>query len=246
MNAQNPKLLDLFCGAGGCTKGYQRAGFWVCGVDHKLQPRYCGEEFIQADALEYLSALIDSEEIEDFDAIHASPPCQADSNGRNYGGKKKIEPDRYPRLIGPTRALLQTLNLPWVLENVMGAVDQLSYPIMICGTALGLRVQRHRLFESNLRLFAPYPCQHQPFDVSVRRERAEFLLAYQDATTAKGQQVRRPPSCPIKIARDAMGIDWMRFEELGEAIPPAYTEFIGRQLLSVIQAKEAGHGLENT
>lgn len=237
------RLLDLFCGAGGCTKGYQRAGFYVRGVDHKRQPRYCGEEFIQADALEYLSALIDSGEIEEFQAAHASPPCQADSNGRNYGGKKRLEPDRYPRLIGPTRALLQPLNLLWVLENVIGAADQLSYPTMICGTALGLRVQRHRLFESNLRLFAPYPCQHRPFDVSVRRRRAEFLLAYQDATTAKGQQVRRPLSCSIKIARDAMGIDWMNFEELGEAIPPAYTEWIGEQLLSAIQAQEDRHAL---
>jgi len=243
MSVQKPKLLDLFCGAGGCTKGYQRSGFYVRGVDHKRQPRYCGEEFIQADALEYLSALIDSGEIEDFSAIHASPPCQADSNARNYLGRKRREPDRHPMLIEPTLDLLRRFDGLWTLENVIGAAHRLSYPLMICGTALGLRVQRHRLFESNLFLFSPGNCNHRPFDVSVRRNNQEYLLTYQDATTAKGQPVKRPPWCGVKVARNAMGIDWMRGEELGEAIPPAYTEFIGQQLLSAIQAKEASHAL---
>lgn len=238
MNDRKPKLLDLFCGAGGCTKGYQRAGLWVRGVDIKRQPRYCGEEFVQADALEYLRGLIESGEIEEFDAIHASPPCQADSNGRNYNGRKRREPDRHPKLIEPTKELLQQFNGLWVLENVIGAAHRLSYPIMICGTALGLRVQRHRLFESNLFLFQPWACNHRPFDVSVRRRRAEYLLAYEDATTAKGQAVRRPPSCRKAIAGEAMGIDWMTLDEMGEAVPPAYTEWIGRQLVAALSAKE--------
>lgn len=232
-----PRLLDLFSGAGGAAKGYQRAGFWVRGVDHKRQPRYCGDQFIQADALEYLSALINSGEIEEFQAIHASPPCQADSNARNYGGRKQKEPDRHPRLIEPTKKLLQQFHGLWTLENVIGAAHRLSYPVMICGTALGLRVQRHRLFESNLFLFSPGECNHKPFDVSVRQNNAEYLLAYTNAITAKGQAVRRPPWCGIETARHAMGIDWMRGKELGEAIPPAYTEFIGQQLMAAIQRK---------
>jgi len=243
MNKQKPKLLDLFCGAGGCTKGYQRAGFWVRGIDYKLQPRYCGDEFVMADALEYLTGLIESGEIREFDAIHASPPCQADSNGRNYGGRKKKEPDRHPRLIEPTLDLLRRFKGLWILETVIGAAHRLSYPLMICGTALSLRVQRHRLFESNLFLFSPGPCNHRPFDVSVRRHRREYLLAYKDALTAKGQSVRRPPSCRKSVASDAMGIDWMILDEMGEAIPPAYTTFIGEQLLAVIQRQEKQHAL---
>src|SRR5262245_12468519 len=104
-----PKLLDLFCGAGGCTKGYQRAGFYVRGVDHALQPRYCGEEFIQADALEYLSSLIDSGEVEDFQAIHASPPCQFASILTPNSHRAK-----HPNLIPSTRGLCRQGGKPYV------------------------------------------------------------------------------------------------------------------------------------
>lgn len=243
MNNGKPKLLDLFCGAGGCTKGYQRAGFWVRGIDHKPQPRYVGEEFIQADALEYLSSLIDSGEIEEFQAIHASPPCQKYSNARNYNGLKKRKPDTHPDLLQPTWQFLVETGLPFVVENVLGAKNDFPHLIELCGTAFGLRLQRHRLFGSNILLLNTPRCRHALGDVSIRRHRSEYLLMYSNVVTAKGKKVRRPPHCPINKAREAVGIDWMNSDELGEAIPPAYTEFIGRQLLAAIQAQEKSHAL---
>lgn len=231
---KKPRLLDLFCKAGGASMGYHWAGFDVTGVDVKPQPRY-PFNFIQADAISFLEGLLASGEINQFDVIHASPPCQDDSNGRNYGGRKQSEPGRHPQLIPPTLNLLRQFKGLWVLENVIGASHRLEYPLMICGTALGLRIQRHRLFQSNLFLFSPGKCNHRPFDVSVRRQRAEYLLAYTDATTAKGQAVRRPPSCRVGTVRQAMEIEWMTLEELGEAIPPAYTKWIGDQLMEAIQ-----------
>lgn len=100
-----PRLLDLFSGAGGCAKGYQCAGFWVRGIDHKPMPRYCGEQFVQADALEYLQSLIESGEIAEFDAIHASPPCQ------DYSPMRFITGKTYPRLIDATRKLCEESGL---------------------------------------------------------------------------------------------------------------------------------------
>lgn len=143
-----PLLLDLFCGAGGAAMGYHRAGFDVIGVDLNPQPRY-PFEFHQCDALEWLSY-----EQNEFDAIHASPPCQrytalAKGNNANV--------DDYPDLIAPTRELLQETGLPYVIENVPSA--PLRYPITLCGEMFGLSVIRHRLFESNLPLLM---CPHRP------------------------------------------------------------------------------------
>lgn len=137
------RLLDLFCGAGGCTKGYQRAGFYVVGVDNRPQPHYCGDEFYQADALEYCR-----EHGREFDAIHASPPCQAYTEMRHLG--KNAGKDA-PQLIDPVRDLLVSLNLPFVIENVVGA--PLKTIIQLCGSSFGLGVQRHRRFEASVLLF---------------------------------------------------------------------------------------------
>jgi len=235
-----PLLLDLFCGAGGCGEGYSRAGFLPVGCDINPKPlRHNPRECYVGDALAVLDTLLAGGEwqgyrLADFAAIHASPPCQDYSTGRNYGGRES-RPHNYPRLIPPMRARLTATGMPWILENVMGAIGDFAYAVTICGTSLGLRVQRHRLFESSHMLFAPGPCRHRPFDVSVRRHRAEYLMAYHDAVTAKGKRVRRAPSCRIADAQAAMGIDWMPLEELGEAIPPAYTEWLGSQLMAAIQ-----------
>jgi DNA (cytosine-5)-methyltransferase 1 len=218
MTTRKPKLLDLFCGAGGASMGYHWAGFEVVGVDHVRQPRYCGEEFIQADALEYLAGLIQSGEIQEFDAIHASPPCQDGSI------TKYIHPEligTYPQLIPQTRELLNRGGRPWVIENTKG--NPLNYAITLCGTSFGLRVIRHRLFESSILLFG-LPCGRHGFtgaSSGYSKDTPFICVAGHNFNTAQG--------------RVAMGIEWMTRDELAEAIPPAYTEFIGRQLIEAIQ-----------
>lgn len=216
---EKPWLLDLFCGAGGCTKGYQRAGFRVVGVDNSDQPNYCGEVFIQADALEFLAALVRGERVhgyvlEDFAATHASPPCQA------YAGSTAWRGDRanHPQLIAPTRALLKDGGLPYVIENVPDARRELHHPLLLCGTALGLRVRRHRHFELSWPWPAlQHPCHHQADDFAFDHG---------------GKQ-------PESVYRSAMGCEWMTVQESREAIPPAFTELIGHQLMQHIRAATA-------
>lgn len=219
MSTDKPKMLDLFAGAGGACAGYQRAGFWVRGVDVARQPRYVGEQFIQADALEYLSGLIASGEIAEFDAIHASPPCQAFTMAQNAAKNA----DAHPDLVTPVRALLKKTGLPWVIENVVGA--PLINPILLCGLALGVNVKRHRLFESNLFLFSS-GCGNHNADYFV-------IFGHEVRNRRHGQAAGRKNK--IAAGREAMGIDWMMRGELSEAIPPAYTAFIGAQLISAIQ-----------
>lgn len=207
-----PKLLDLFCGAGGCTKGYQRAGFWVRGVDINPQPRYCGDEFIEADALEYLERLIESGEIDEFDAVHASPPCQKYSWAAKRWNRPRAD------LVEPIRDLLIQAGPPWVIENVIGA--PLGYSTVLCGVMFGLEVIRHRIFESS-RLFLAPP--HRPHRGSVK-DGTYVTVAGHGGNNIKGRGSRA-------AKQRAMGITWMDDVELNEAIPPAYTEFIGRQLI---------------
>ncbi len=214
-----PKLLDLFCGAGGCSVGYHRAGFEVVGVDNRPMPRY-PFTFIQADALETLKSIG-----ERFDVIHTSPPCQAFSQANNIHGRTD-----HPDLIMATRELLERSGKTYVIENVPGA--PLHHPIVICGLALGLNVKRHRLFESNAFLFGTTcPATHK----------GDWLLVFghtvlergkQIGTTKKGGPIIRRKHVGTDRGRDAMGIDWMARDELSQAIPPAYTEFIGKQLLA--------------
>ncbi len=134
-----PLLYDVFCGAGGCTVGYQRAGFYVVGIDKDSQPRYPGDDFIQMDALEFLEKLLNGEYPEPT-LISTSPPCQV------YSVTKDLSNGNHPDLVGPIRAALQTIGLPYVIENVPGA--PLVNPIKLCGTMFDLRVLRHRLFET--------------------------------------------------------------------------------------------------
>ena len=213
-------LLDLFSGAGGACKGYQMAGFKVRGVDLHAQPRYVGEQFIQADALEYLAGLIESGEIEEFDAIHASPPCQAYS----WAAKRWKKISRVD-LVAPTRTLLQTTGLPYVMENVIGA--PLGFAITLCGTMFNLRVIRHRLFESSYFLFAPH---HPPHQGTVRNG-TYVTVAGHGGDNIKGRGSRA-------AKQEAMGINWMNDKELNESIPPKYTEHLGRQLMMITDRLE--------
>ena len=192
--------------------GYYRAGFSVVGVDVRPQPNY-PFEFIRADALDC--------PLEGFDVVHASPPCQGYSDLRHRSGRA------YPRLVERVRARLA--GRPYVIENVEGA--PLLNPIVLCGTMFpGLRVIRHRLFESNLPLTAPAHPKH-PLVYTRDKRKAHHGLLDQDRAFV---QVTGGGNCSVANARDAMGIHWMTKAELNEAIPPAYAEWVGEQLLAAI------------
>lgn len=198
--------------------GYHRAGFEVVGVDVKPQPHY-PFEFIQADAIEYLSETM----AEGFDAIHASPPCQAFTSMRHMGkgaGAGALD------LVEPTRAALIASDLPWIIENVVGA--PLRNPVLLCGSSFGLGVRRHRLFESSEFLMGT-PCRH--------RDSVRPIAVYGDhpqSSREKGTyRVNRART--LSQGQDAMGIDWMPWKVLTQAIPPAMTEYLGRQLLQAVE-----------
>jgi DNA (cytosine-5)-methyltransferase 1 len=209
-----PRLLDLFCGAGGAGMGYRRAGFDVTGVDLAPQPHY-PFEFIQADALEYLAAYGS-----EYDAIHSSPPCQ------DYSVTASLHTATYPRLIAPVRELLVELGRPYVIENVEGARRDLHNWVRLCGSSFGLGVRRHRLFELSWPMLFPPPCAHhlqpEPIDVTGTGGPAP------GPRHGTGGIHRKPRN--LAHARQVMGIDWMTRPELAEAIPPVYTEFIGSEL----------------
>jgi len=231
------RLLDLFSGAGGCSVGYHRAGFEVVGVDLNPQPRY-PFEFHQADALGYLR-----EHGAEFDVIHASPPCQ------RFSAMGKLWPEReHPDLLTPCRELLKASGRPYVIENVPGA--PLIDPIMLCGTMFGLQtkhgsqLRRHRLFETSpaLGVLTP-PCNHAK-NASVigvygggqhpQRRRIPNTIGVYVHSGGSSQRDCLDFSCfTVNDRRDAMGIDWMTGNELSQAIPPAYTEWIGKALLEV-------------
>lgn len=213
------KLLDLYCKAGGASVGYKQAGFdEVVGVDIKKQKRY-PYQFIQADALEVLN---DMDFLRKFDVIHASPPCQTHSatrHLRNAQGKSTDKVDLIPQ----TRdALMKWADEDWggyyVIENVPGA--PLINPIQICGSHFGLKVRRHRLFESNFKLVGT-TCKHKEQGRPVG-----IYGSMRDEIPGGGHTAKT-----IEQAREAMGIDWMIWGELVEAIPPAYSRWIGKQIL---------------
>jgi len=216
-----PKLLDLFCGDGGAAMGYHRAGFEVVGVDNKPQPHY-PFEFIEADweePLGYLPVLWERENIPYM--VHTSPPCQRYSTMTKKWGRQEQHPD----LISAVREELQALDCIYVIENVSTA--PLISPVMLCGTMFGLHsgeywLRRHRLFESNVFIFAPASCFHT----------GKALPVYGHAG---GKSKRDGLTFPGTDAwREGMGIDWMTGNELAEAIPPAYTEYIGKYLINCL------------
>jgi DNA (cytosine-5)-methyltransferase 1 len=217
------RLLDLFCGAGGCSVGYARAGFEVVGVDVNPMSQY-PFEFHQADALEYLDA-----HGREFDAIHASPPCQ------DYSTTKSLHATVYPRLIEPSRALLAHIGRPYIIENVEGARRDLRNPIKLCGSSFGLGVRRHRLFETSWPILFTPPCAHhlQPEPIDVTGTGGPSSAP----RTAGGGEHRKPRN--LAHAREVMGIDWMNRQELSEAVPPAYTEWLGSELMAHLEAVAA-------
>ncbi len=217
-----PRLLDLFCCAGGAAVGYHRAGFDIVGVDINPQPRY-PFEFIQADVL-----TLEPEFLSQFDAIHASPPCQSYSDLAKRNGNA----DKWPRLVEPIREMLQRTGLPYVIENVEGA--PLIAPIVLCGTMFPeLRVLRHRLFEANFFILTP-PHPKHPLVHTFDKRKSHYGKTNEWTDYV---QVTGGGNCTIAAAREAMGIDWMTKNELNEAIPPAYTEFIGKTMISDLRRR---------
>lgn len=210
------RLLDLFCGAGGAAMGYYRAGFAeIVGVDNRPQKRY-PFEFVQADALEYVAM-----HGHKFDMIHASPPCQAYSISTNNGCHKDA-----PKLIPIVRQYLKKTGRPYIIENVYGA--PLEAAIQICGASFGLGVSgfdlnRHRYFECSIFVLSP-PCQHR---------RGKTIGIYGNGTNS-WHRSKFGRGITIAEKRRAMGIPWMTGNELSQAIPPAYTEWLGQQILGAL------------
>jgi len=221
-----PRLLDLFCGAGGAAMGYHRAGFEVVGVDIRPQPRY-PFEFVQADALQVLRFYVDDAQpwegcAERFDAIHASPPCQAHTALSVMWNARE-----HPDLIALTRALLGQTGLPYVIENVEGA--PLKDPVRICGASVGLGTRTHELrrhrFETNWPLMVP-PCAHSGRPVlGVYGDHARDRRR---ARSVENGQFRAAEG--LAMAREAFEMSWATWRDISQAIPPAYTELIGHQL----------------
>lgn len=202
---RRPRLLDLYCGEGGAAVGYHRAGFEVVGADIHPQPRY-PFEFHQADALEVLATA----DLSRYDAVHASPTCQRKARVTAWRGRR----EDHPNTLTPTLAALRSGSLPYVVENVPEAADELRPDYALCGTQFGLRVRRHRIFErghwSGYDLLPPCRCWRNP-----------RLLPFEH----KGE----------RAFADAMGCEWMTNLGGRQAIPPAYTEWIGRQLLASLR-----------
>jgi len=204
-DTKKPRLLDLFCGAGGASMGYYRAGFEVEGVDIKPQPHY-PFKFYQADALEF--------PLDGFDAYHASPPCQ------EYSRTKSLHQHlSYPDLLNNVRTRLISTSKPWVIENVVGA--PFEHWIMLCGTMFGLRTYRHRRFETSFLMMQPEHPKH------IER----VLNRCYDPNWVGFFCVTGGGNAPVAVMKQAIGIDWMTRKEFTQAIPPAYTEYIGLYLL---------------
>ena len=234
-----PIALDLYCCQGGASAGYARAGYRVCGIDINPQPRY-PFPFLRMDALEALSRLLAGEtltfigpgeyewydfSLSDLALAHASPPCQARTRAQ------KIRGNDHPLLIAPTRDRLAETGLPYVIENVVADgpdPDPLVDPVMLCGAMFRLETYRHRLFETNWDMQAPHHPDH----------------------TARTTKMGRPPVpgeymhivgnfAGVDHARQVMDMPWANRDGLREAIPPAYTEYVGRQLRSRLALQEA-------
>lgn len=226
-----PRLLDLYCCQGGAARGYADAGFEVVGVDIDPQPRY-PYPFMQGDALAALRILLDGDwltfaqesgvplfaRLDDFAAIHASPPCQAHTKAW------KLNKREHPRLIGPTRELLGRTGLPYVIENVEEARSELVAPIMLCGESFELETYRHRLFETNWAAEAPEHLKHLARTTKMGRAPVpgEYMHVVGNFSG-------------VDKARRVMGMPWANRDGLREAIPPAYTRWIGEQLIQQME-----------
>lgn len=233
--ARRPQLLDVFCGAGGAAWGYHLAGFEVVGIDHRPQPNY-PFQFIQCDGLRAIEYVIEMKAgYDSIDAIHASPPCQAHTSMQSVAKNA----DAHHDLIGPVRERLQQTGVPYVIENVVGA--PLDDPFTLCASYFGLGVtrpdtgewydlRRHRLFETSWPVGLTPPCSHSGVGtVGIYGDHLRW--------GRRSSQGELSGPAALFVARDAMGIDWMTWPEIVQAIPPAYTAWVAESLLSELDAR---------
>lgn len=215
-----PVLLDLYSCQGGAAKGYQNADFHVVGVDIQDQPRYIGDEFWQSDAISFL-AVHRAWILRTVAMVHASPPCQLDSDCQ------RIQDNDHPDLIGPTREALEDLGIPYVIENVGGAVPKLKNPVELCGLMFGMtRTYRHRYFEAGgWNLPQPRHPRHEAPQVKMGRspQAGEVIQAVGNFAG-------------VGVIRNEWDVPWMNRDGIREAIPPAYSEWIGREFRAVREA----------
>lgn len=209
---QKPRLLDLFCGGGGCSVGYANAGFEVEGVDINDQPNY-PYKFHKGDALRF--------NLDSFDAIHASPPCQHFSAGARRAKTEEAHDD----LIDPIRERLMATGVPFVIENIEPAWHKLNQPILLCGLMFNLYVFRHRLFEVSVKLPQLSHIKHRGHEIG------DGFMQTVVGNTGGSSKRDKVKFGNLDDWKRAMKIDWMDQADLREAIPPAYTEWIGRFLI---------------
>lgn len=232
--SSKPLLYDLFCGQGGASKGYMDAGFEVHGIDIAPQPRYIGDRFTQMDALEFVRRYL-AGEYPEASAFHASPPCQ----GLSEATPMQYRPNT-PNLIPDTRRLLQMTGKPYVIENVENARRWLCNPVMLCGTMFELPLWRHRYFETwPVWAMSPASCHHQHRRITVSVNGKTYSTWNPVLMTGGGDGKRacrrlKRPRENVDVVRWAMGIDWMTQDGLTEALPPAYTRWLGEQLLAAL------------
>ncbi len=220
-----PVILDLYCCQGGASEGYVLAGFDVVGVDKEPQPRY-PFWFHQGDAIDVLRRLINGESIlfrrgedtrwvsaKDLAAAHASPPCQF------YSLTWRINKSDFPDLIGTTRYGLDLLGLPYVIENVVEAAPKMLDPGMLCGEMFGIETYRHRLFEASWPLEVPEHPEHIAKTTKMGRRPVDGEYMHIVGNFSG-----------VDKAREVMGMSWANRDGLREAIPPVYSEYVGRQL----------------
>jgi DNA (cytosine-5)-methyltransferase 1 len=238
-----PRLLDPFSGEGGAAKGYIRAGFDVTGVDIVDHSKRYPGTFIQGDALAYIA-----EHGHEYDAIHASPPCQGYSIAT---AGNQLARAKHARLIPAVRELLRLTGRPWVIENVELARRQMVDPVMLCGRmfqlgtkdadGMPLVLDRHRLFEASFQLAAPEHPKHGDEQVAgvyggSRRSSKPNATPADDRYAARYERKGGYVPRSIAVQQELLGIDWMTVKGMQESIPPAYTEWIGSQLLDRLQA----------
>lgn len=214
-------MLDLFCGEGGAAKGYKDAGFYVVGVDlNDHSKRYAGDEFHQGGAIEYLKGVQSGV----FDYIHASPPCQ------RYSLAQRLQGNEHPDLIAPTREACERTGVPYIIENVCEARDELINPQMLCGVSFGLHTKRHRLFEySSYPWYVPLHPTHSEQCKHINTVKMGRSLKEGDYYHAVGN------FSSVPYVREDMQVPWMSRDGIRECIPPAYTKFIGNSIIAHIR-----------